>query len=121
MPGIRYTSLMSSSFLTRAISALALALAVVGCKGDEKKQAVRCEVVDRSIREVGGGALEVAVSVRWSVGGANYRTNKPIAVGRFDPAEATRDALEQRFAPGAAVGCSVDPARPTRVDLDQAR
>jgi hypothetical protein len=111
---------MSIRFLTKGIAALALAMALVGCKGDDKKSEVRCEVVDRSIREV-GGALEVAVSVRWSVGGTNYRTNKPIAVGRFDPAEQTRAALEERFKPGVAVGCSVDPARPTRVHLADAR
>ena len=100
-----------------ASAALALALVAIGCSG-KKTSSVRCEVVDRSIREVDGGALEVAVSVRWSVGGKNYRNNQPIALGRFDGKETSRAALEERFKPGATVGCSVDPARPTRVDLE---
>lgn len=102
-----------------AVACAALALAVAAC-GDKKASTVRCEVVDRSIREV-GGALEVSVSVKWSVGGKNYRNNKPIALGRFDPKEHSRVALEERFEPGAAVGCSVDPGRPTRVDLADVR
>lgn len=112
---------MSKRIVTTASAALALALVALGCRGEKKTSAARCQVVERTIREVSGGALEVAVSVRWSVRGTNYRSNKPIAVGRFDPKEHPRAALEERFAPGAAVGCFVDPGRPTQVDLDEVR
>lgn len=90
-------------------------LAAAGCAG-KKQPAARCEIVERSVREV-DGQLEVLVLVRWSAGGKNYRMNKPAAVGRFDPAAEPRAALEARFAPGGTVPCTIDPERPTRVDL----
>lgn len=95
---------------------IALSPATSGCRGRDKQSSITCTVVDRSVREV-GGAFEVAVSVRWSVQGKNYRLNKPMSVGRFDAGENTKAALEERFRPGAIVDCTVDPARPTRVDL----
>ena len=97
-----------------------LVAAVAGCREKKSSAAVRCEVVDRSVREV-GGALEVAVSVRWSVANKNYRLNKPTALGSFDPREHSKAALEEQFKPGTPVACTVDPAHPTRVDLQAAR
>ncbi len=108
----------SRLFAAACIAALA---ALAGCREQKTKStAARCEVVERSVREV-GGALEVAVAVRWSVAGKNYRLNKPAAVGSFDPREHSKAALEERFKPGAPVDCTVDPAHPTKVDLQAAR
>jgi|SRR5687768_12605271 len=110
---------MRRRFLAAAVAALAAALVAAGCRGDDRKATTTCTVVDRTVREE-GGKLEVAIEVRWSIGGKNYRQNKPTTVGRFDPGEQSKAALEERYRPGAAVPCSVDPARPTRVDLDGA-
>ncbi|HEU5055485.1 MAG TPA: hypothetical protein VFU21_03145 [Kofleriaceae bacterium] len=99
-------------FFTAALAALCAA----GCRGDKKESGATCTVVERSVREV-DGALEVAASVKWTVKGKNYRLNKPMTVGRFDPREHSKPALEERYRPGAEIRCAVDPARPTRVDL----
>lgn len=97
-------------------AAAALSLAA-GCRGGAKDgAAARCDVVEREVREV-GGALEVSVAVRWTVAGKNYRTNKPLELGRFDPKENSKAALEERYKPGATVPCTIDPAHPTRVRL----
>ena len=103
-------------FLTAAIAALGAAAVATGCRGDKKKPTAMCTVVDRTVRDE-GGKLVVALAVRWSVNGKNYRQNKPTTVGRFDPGEQSKAALEERYRPGTAVPCSVDPAKPTRVDL----
>ncbi|HEY8144954.1 MAG TPA: hypothetical protein VIG06_19880 [Kofleriaceae bacterium] len=110
---------MRSAFLVAACAALTAAGAGAGCRGGKKESAATCTVVERSVHEV-GGALEVAVSVRWSVNGKNYRLNKPMIVGRFDAGENTKASLEERYKPGATVECVVDPARPTKVDLGAA-
>ena len=110
---------MRRRFLAAAVAALGAALVAAGCRGDTTKATATCTVVDRTVRAE-GGKLEVAIEVRWSVGGKNYRQNKPTIIGRFDPGEQSKAALEERYRPGAAVPCSVDPARPTRVDLDGA-
>ena len=106
-------------FLTAAIAALGAAAVLPGCRGDAKKPTATCTVVNRTVSDE-SGKLVVALAVRWSVNGKNYRQNKPTTVGRFDPGEQSKAALEERYRPGAAVPCSVDPARPTRVDLDAA-
>ncbi len=107
---------MRTRLLVAACVALA-APAAAGCRGGKKKESgATCTVVERSVRE-DRDALEVAVSVRWSVNGKNYRTNKPMTLGRFDPREHPKAALEERYKPGATMECSVDPAHPTRVDL----
>jgi hypothetical protein len=111
---------MRRRFFAVAVAALGAAAVVAGCRGETTKKATAtCTVVERTVREE-GGRLEVALAVSWSVNGKNYRQNKPAAVGRFDPGEQSKAALEERFRPGAAVPCSVDPARPTRVDIDAA-
>ena len=74
---------MRSSHLVAAFAAIAAAGASAGCRDSKKESAATCTVVERSVREV-GGALEVDVSVRWSVNGKNYRLNKPMNVGRFE-------------------------------------
>ena len=107
---------MRRRFLIATVAVLGAAAAAAGCRGEKKTSAASCTVVERAVRDE-GGALEVAVAVRWSVGGKNYRQNKPMTVGRFDPREQSKAALEERYRPGAPVACSVDPARPTRVDL----
>jgi len=107
---------MRSRLLVAACAAAVAAGAGAACRGGKKESAATCTVVERSVREV-GGALEVDVSVRWSVNGKNYRLNKPMNVGRFDPGENTKASLEERYKPGAPVECMVDRAHPTRVDL----
>ena len=107
---------MRSRLLVAACAAAVAAGAGAGCRGGKKASAATCTVVERSVREV-GGALEVHVSVRWSVNGKNYRLNKPTMVRRFDAGEASKAELEERYKPGATVECTVDPARPTKVDL----
>lgn len=78
-------------------------------------------VVERAVREI-DGSLEVSMTVRWTVAGKNYRLNKPMTLGaRFDPDKESAAALEKRFAPGTEVGCAIDPAQPTRVDLSETR
>ena len=110
---------MRTRFLIATVVALGAAPFAAGCRGEKKTSAASCTVVERTVREE-GSALEVDVAVRWSVGGKNYRQNKPTTVGRFDPREQSKAALEERYRPGATVPCSVDPTRPTRVDLDGA-
>lgn len=110
---------MRSSLLVAVCAAAVAAGAGAGCRGAKKESAATCTVVERSVHEV-GDALEVAVSVRWSVNGKNYRLNKPMTVGRFDAGENTKASLEERYKPGAIVECVVDPARPTRVDVGAA-
>lgn len=92
------------------------ALGAAGCRGEKKEAPASCTVVERTVREV-GGALEVAVAARWTVKGTNYRHNKPVTIGRFDARQGEKAALEERYRPGAEVPCSIDPARPTRVEL----
>lgn len=105
------------SVATRPLLAACLALSLgSGCRGKEQAKSARCEIVSGSVREV-GGALEVAVSVRWTVGDRNYRTNKPVTYRRFDPAQHSLAELEKEFAPGQTVACAIDPAHPTRIDL----
>ena len=101
------------------LAAVAAASLSTGCRG-KKASTSTCRVVERSLRQV-DGSLEVAVAVRWTVAGKNYRHNKPVVIGRFDGRENTAAALEKRFAPGAEIECSIDPARPTRVDLPDVR
>jgi hypothetical protein len=110
---------MRSSLLVVLSAAVVAAGTGAGCRGGKKESAATCTVVERSVHEV-GDALEVAVSVRWSVNGKNYRLNKPMTVGRFDAGENTKSSLEERYKPGATVECVVDPARPTKVDLGAA-
>jgi hypothetical protein len=104
---------MLSRVMLAAAAALSLAAA---CRGGAKNGTASCQVVEREVREV-GGALEVSVAVRWTAAGKNYRNNKPLEIGRFDPKEQSKAALEERYKPGTAVPCVIDPAHPTRVRL----
>jgi len=97
---------------------LVAALAVAGgCRGGGgSKPADNCEVVEASVKPA-GDAIEVALSVRWTVAGKNNRTNKPIELGRFAADKHTVTELQARYKVGAKVECSIDPTRPTRVAL----
>lgn len=102
---------------SRLLLVAALITAAAGCRGGGgSKQGVTCEVVEREVHEV-GDAIEVALAVRWTVAGKNYRTNKPLELGRFDRKQHTVAELAERYKPGAAVECSIDAAHPTRVAL----
>ncbi len=97
---------------------LALALAVAsGCRGSSgTKSADACEVVEASVKPA-GDAIEVSLAVRWTVAGKNYRTNKPLELGRFDAAKHTVAELQERYEVGARVDCAIDGTHPTRVSL----
>jgi hypothetical protein len=111
MSGIRYTSLMSS----RLFVALLLVAALSGCRS-RSKSADSCEVVEQSVKESADG-IDVALSVRWTVAGKNYRTNKPLDLERFDASKHTVAELKQRYKVGAAIECWIDATHPTRVSL----
>jgi hypothetical protein len=96
------------------VGALLFAL-LAGCRGGSKA-ADSCEVVEQSVKQ-SGDAIEVALSVRWTVAGKNYRTNKPLELGRFDPTKHTVAQLQERYKVGASVECSIDSTHPTRVAL----
>jgi hypothetical protein len=102
---------------SRLLLAFVIACALAGCRRDRSSNHQSCQVMERSVNQVSSGELEVAVSVRWTVAGKNYRTNKPMVLGRFDPKTSTVKSLEERYKPGAAVECSIDPAHPTRIQL----
>jgi hypothetical protein len=101
---------MSSRLFVGAL----LVAALVGCRGS--KGADSCEVVEQSVKQ-SGDAIEVALSVRWTVAGKNYRTNKPLDLGRFDLAKHTVTELQERYKVGSTVECSIDASHPTRVTL----
>jgi hypothetical protein len=102
---------------SRLFLAFMIACALAGCRRDRTSNRQSCQVTEASVHPVTSGELEVALSVRWTVAGKNYRTNKPLTLGRFDPKKSTKASLEERYKPGAAVECSIDPAHPTRVQL----
>jgi len=95
---------------------LVIALAVAGGCHRGSKPAESCEVVEASVKPV-GDAIAVALSVRWTVAGKNYRTNKPLELGTFPADKHTVAELQQRYKPGAKVECTIDSSRPTRVAL----
>ena len=100
---------------SRLFIALLLVAVLSGCRSGSKA-ADRCEVVEQSVKQSADG-IDVALSVRWTVAGKNYRTNKPLELGRFDADKHTVAQLQERYKPGAKVECSIDPTRPTRVAL----
>jgi hypothetical protein len=100
---------------SRLFIALLLLAALAGCRS-RSKAADRCEVVEQSVKQ-SGDAIEVALSVRWTVAAKNYRTNKPLELGRFDAAKHTVAELQGRYKVGATVECSIDSSHPTRVTL----
>jgi hypothetical protein len=100
---------------SRLFIALLLLAALAGCRG-RSKAADSCEVMEQSVKQ-SGDAIEVAVAVRWTVAGENYRTSKPLELGRFDAAKHTAAELRDRYKVGATVECSIDSSHPTRVTL----